>query len=237
MVRALADAGAVIAAVDLEREWLKSLIAELDARGQQAAGYGADVADSDQARALVSSVSCELGPVEILVNVAGVLRHGLVAELTDADWAAMFAVNVTGVFNMSRAVMDGMIARRSGVIVTVASNAAGVPRMRMGAYAASKAASVMFTKCLGLELARYGVRCNAVCPGSTDTPMLHGLWADPDDRQATLEGSLASFRVGIPLRRIAQPDDVADAVVFLASDRARQITMHDLYVDGGAALR
>jgi 2,3-dihydro-2,3-dihydroxybenzoate dehydrogenase len=106
----------------------------------------------------------------------------------------------------------------------------------MAAYAASKAAAVMFTKCLGLELAGDGIRCNVVAPGSTDTPMLRGMWADGDGAATVLAGSPGAYRVGVPLGRIGAAEDVADAVLFLASDLARHITMHDLYVDGGAAL-
>lgn len=196
-------------------------------------GHAADVTDAGQVQAVVDAVD---GPIDLLVNVAGVLHLGDVVELTDADWAHTFAVNTTGVFHFSRAVARRMKPRNSGVIITVSSNAAGVPRAGMAAYAASKAASTMFTKCLGLELAPHGIRCNVVAPGSTDTPMQRELW-DGDDASAVLAGDPAAFRVGIPLGRIADPEDVADAVLFLASDRARHITMHDLYVDGGATLR
>lgn len=237
VARALAGTGAVIAAADTREDRLQRLVDELRADGGKAAAYVADITDSAQARDLAKNAGRELGPIEILVNVAGVLRPGLLTELTEEDWNTTFAVNVTGAFNVCRAVVGGMTARQSGAIVTVASNAAGVPRMRMGAYAASKAASVMFTKCLGLELAGYGIRCNVVCPGTTETPMLRSLWADPDDHQEAVRGSLSSYRTGIPLGRIGQPQNVADAVTFLVSDFSRQITMHDLYVDGGAALR
>ena len=108
--------------------------------------------------------------------------------------------------------------------------------MQMAAYAASKAASTMFTKCLGLELAQHNIRCNVVSPGSTDTAMQRALWADENGAQAVIAGSPETFRVGIPLRRIASPEDVAEAVSFLVSERARHITLHDLYVDGGATL-
>ncbi|GID68741.1 2,3-dihydro-2,3-dihydroxybenzoate dehydrogenase [Actinoplanes cyaneus] len=196
-------------------------------------GHSADVTDVDQVQAVVDSID---GPIDLLVNVAGVLHLGDVVDVTDAEWAHTFAVNTTGVFHVSRAVARRMKHRNSGAIVTVSSNAAGVPRAGMAAYAASKAASTMFTKCLGLELAPHGIRCNVVAPGSTDTPMQRELW-DGDDASAVLAGDPGTFRVGIPLGRIASPEDIADAVLFLASDRARHITMHDLYVDGGATLR
>jgi len=177
-----------------------------------------------------------LGPVGILVTVAGILRTGPVTAATDADWQEVFAVNVHGVVHCCRAVARRMVARRSGTIVTVGSNAAGVPRTDMAAYAASKAATAQFTRCLGLELAGYGIRCNVVAPGSTDTPMQRSMW-DADGAAPVLRGSLERFKVGIPLGRLADPGDVADAVVFLASEQARHITMQQLYVDGGAALR
>lgn len=198
--------------------------------------YPLDVTDGEAVAATVAAVEDELGPIDVLVNVAGILRTAPVTELTDQEWHDTFAVNAGGVFRTSRAVAARMAARRSGCIVTVASNAAGTPRTGMAAYAASKAAATMFTKCLGLELARSGVRCNVVAPGSTDTPMQHGLWRGRDARQRVIDGDPAAYRAGIPLGRIADPADIADAVVFLASDRARHITMQDLYVDGGATL-
>ncbi|QKW18091.1 2,3-dihydro-2,3-dihydroxybenzoate dehydrogenase [Kitasatospora sp. NA04385] len=196
-----------------------------------------DVTDGAAVEALVERVERELGPVDVLVNVAGVLHVAPALELTDADWQHSFDVNTTGVFHTCRAVGRRMAERGRGAIVTVGSNAAGVPRTGMAAYAASKAATTMYMRCLGLELAAAGVRCNLVSPGSTDTAMQRSLWTDPDAERRVLEGDPASYRVGIPLGRIADPVDVAEAVAFLAGDRARHITMHDLYVDGGATLR
>jgi 2,3-dihydro-2,3-dihydroxybenzoate dehydrogenase len=94
----------------------------------------------------------------------------------------------------------------------------------------------MYTKCLGLEVAEHGIRCNLVAPGSTDTPMLVGMWADESGREATINGSLGTYKAGIPLRKLADPRDIADAVAFLLSDQASHITMHTLTVDGGATL-
>ncbi|WP_257458608.1 2,3-dihydro-2,3-dihydroxybenzoate dehydrogenase [Archangium lipolyticum] len=235
VARMLAE-GASVALLDTREEGLAAVAAELRERGLRAAAFPADVSDGAAVERVVERVERELGPIDILVNVAGVLRIGPVVSLSDEDWATTFAVNTHGVFNVSRAVARRMVPRRSGVIVTVGSNAAGVPRMQMAAYAASKAASTMFTKCLGLELAQYNIRCNVVSPGSTDTAMQRSLWTDENGAQAMISGSPETFRVGIPLRRIATPNDIAEAVSFLVSDRARHITMHDLCVDGGATL-
>jgi len=217
---ALAKAGAVVAGVDLD-----------------GADHRVDVSDADAVEAVVDRVERTAGPIGILVNVAGILRTGRILDTTDEDWRRTFAVNTDGVFHVSRAVARRMAPRESGAIVTVGSNAAGVPRAGMGAYAASKAATTMFTRCLGLELAEHGIRCNVVSPGSTDTAMQRGLWTDDAAPDRVIAGDLATFRVGIPLGRIADPADIADAVLFLVSHQARHITMQNLYVDGGATLR
>jgi len=235
VARALAG-GATIAALDTKQEGLTALVTGLRERGGRAEAYVADVSDAAAVEAVVERIEREVGPISTLVNVAGVLRMGPVVTLEDEDWAATFAVNTHGVFHVSRAVARRMVPRKTGAIVTVGSNAASVPRMQMAAYAASKAASTMFTKCLGLELAQHGIRCNVVSPGSTDTDMQRSLWADEHGASAVIAGAPETFRVGIPLRRIATPEDIAEAVSFLVSERARHITLHDLCVDGGATL-
>ncbi|WP_411145678.1 2,3-dihydro-2,3-dihydroxybenzoate dehydrogenase [Streptomyces sp. x-80] len=235
VARLLADQGARVVAVDRDADGVTALEAEYGVG--RITGRAVDITDRAAVEPLVADAERTAGPLDILVNVAGVLRTAPVVELTDQDWDDTFAVNTTGVFQLSRAVARTMTTRRSGCIVTVGSNAAGVPRAGMAAYAASKAAATLFTKCLGLELARSGVRCNVVSPGSTDTPMQRQLWTGPEARDRIIDGDPESYRVGIPLGRIAEPRDIAEAVGFLVSDRARHITMHDLYVDGGATLR
>ncbi|MGA5548447.1 2,3-dihydro-2,3-dihydroxybenzoate dehydrogenase [Streptomyces pseudogriseolus] len=236
VVRTLAERGASVAAVDNDGDRLDEVAAKLAAEGLRVRAFPADVTTSAGVERMVADVEDALGPIDQLVNGAGVLRLGKATDLTDADWAATFAVNANGVFFVSRAVIDRMVPRRSGAVVTIASNAAGTARTDMAAYAASKAAATMFTKCLGLEVARYGIRCNVVAPGSTETPMLTSMWQGDRGRSATLEGSPAAYRVGIPLGKLASPSDVADAVAFLLSDQASHITMHGLTVDGGATL-
>lgn len=239
VARALAGAGSPVALLDTDDQ-VESVAAGIRAQGGHTIARVVDVSRASEVEDAVERTEQELGPIGGLVNVAGVLRVGDTLTFSDEDWHTVFGVNTTGVFHTCRAVGRRMVTRGRGGIVTVASNAAGVPRLGMAAYAASKAAAVAFTKCLGLELARHGIRCNVVCPGSTDTPMQRALWSDPDDPRCAdpvIEGDPRTFRAGIPLGRLAEPTDIADAVLFLLSERSRHITMHDLYVDGGATLR
>lgn len=237
VARTLAQRGAQVAAVDANEAGLQAVVRDLSGKCGQSLAFPLDIRDSAAVNDTVDRVEASVGPIDILVNVAGILRTGAVVNTSDAEWTMTFDVNTNGVFYLSRAVATLMAPRGSGCIVTVASNAAGVPRMQMGAYAASKAASVQFTKCLALELAQFGIRCNVVSPGSTDTPMLRSMHAPGKHAESTIGGSLEQHRVGIPLGKLAQPGDVAEAVAFLASDASRHITMQDVYVDGGAALQ
>lgn len=236
VVRALGERGAAVAAVDRDAAALERTAAKLAAEGMSITPIEADVRSAADARTAVAAAEERLGHLDHLVNAAGVLRLAPAWQLTDEQWSESLAVNAAGVFTMSRAAAQRMVPRSRGSIVTVASNAAGTARTGMAAYAASKAAAVMFTKCMGLELAGHGIRCNIVAPGSTDTPMLRSMWSDSSGAAATLDGDPESYRVGIPLRRLGSPEDVADAVLFLLSAEAAHITMHTLTVDGGATL-
>lgn len=234
---ALATIGHPVAVLDRD-DRVVDTAERLRADGATSHAIVADVTDADAVRAAVDTTERHLGPIGVLANVAGILRTGPIFELTDEDWMSCLAVNATGVWNTGRAVGQRMRDRGTGSIVTVASNAASVPRVGMAPYAASKAAAVMVTRCLALELAPH-VRCNIVCPGSTDTAMLRSMWSDPeDDRGAatTVAGSPEQFKLGIPLGRIATPGDIAEAVVWLAGEGSRHVTMQSITVDGGATL-
>lgn len=234
----LAERGHSLALLDRNAETLELTHKAVRERASHARTrtYVTDVTSSHQVQTAVETVEARQGPIGGLVNAAGVLRLGSVTEFTDDDWAQTFAVNATGVFYVSRAVARHMAARHHGAIVTVASNAARVPRAHMGAYAASKAASQSLTHTLGLELGPLGIRCNVVAPGSTDTPMLRSMWTDESDRLATMAGDPDRFRVGIPLGKLATAEDIAHSVAFLLSDEAGHVTLSTLAVDGGAAL-
>ncbi|MEJ2866583.1 SDR family oxidoreductase [Actinomycetospora sp. OC33-EN08] len=232
VARELAGRGVAVAVVDRDGGAARALADEL---GGACVAAEADVTDAGAVDDAFTRAEGELGPVTMLANVAGVLRTGAVAELDDADWAECLAVNATGVMHACRAAARRWTTADGAprAIVTVASNAAGVPRTGMAAYAASKAAALAVTRCTGLELAAYGVRANVVCPGSTDTTMLADMTADPG---ALVGGRPDDYKLGIPLGRLAQPDDVAATVAFLLSDAARHVTLQTLYVDGGASL-
>jgi 2,3-dihydro-2,3-dihydroxybenzoate dehydrogenase len=232
----LGYSGARVALVDSNADRLRLVAKDLANTNVTAEAFPVDVRDSGAVDTAVSEAEERLGPIDYLVNAAGVLRVNEVRDLSDDDWQLTFDVNTTGTFYVTRAVVNRMAGRHRGAVVTVASNAAGTPRTGMAAYAASKAATTMFTKVLGLELAQHGIRCNIVAPGSTETEMLSSLWTDGDWKQSSIDGVAGQFRLGIPLGKVAQPTDIADAVLFLLSDRAGHITMHHLTVDGGATL-
>lgn len=137
---------------------------------------------------------------------------------------------------MFRATMPCFRQQHRGAIVTVASDAAHTPRTGMSAYGASKAALKSLALTVGLELAAFGVRCNVVSPGSTDTDMQRLLWKTPDAEQQRIQGFPEQFKMGIPLGKIARPQEIASTILFLASSHAGHITLQDIVVDGGSTL-
>ena len=195
-----------------------------------------DITDPVQVERVCRRLLAEEQRVDVLVNGAGVLRLGASDALSIEDWHACMDVNVSGPFYLFRQLVPVFREQRGGAIVSIASNAAHVPRMQMAAYCASKAALVALNNCIGLELSGYGVRCNLVSPGSTDTPMLRAMLVDEAGFKRTIAGLPAQHKLGIPLGKIATPDEIANAVLFLASDMASHITLQDLVVDGGATL-
>lgn len=196
----------------------------------------ADVSDPRQVRAACDRIKADRPALDVLVNVAGILRLGQSDALSADDWNACLATNASGPFYLMQQWVPVLRAQGHGAIVNVASNAAHVPRLGMAAYCASKAALVSLSHCVGLELAPFGVRCNVVSPGSTRTPMLAAMLGDAAGEQRLINGLPEQYKLGIPLGKIAQPDDIANVVLFLASARAGHVTMQDIVVDGGATL-
>lgn len=202
-------------------------------------GYCTHVLDVGDAGAVRQTCAELLAPgqgIDVFASVAGILRLGAIEALSLDDWDDSLRVNVSGAFYLLRELLPRFRAQGRGAVVAVSSNATRVPRMQMAAYAASKAALSSLIRTAGLELASCGVRCNLVSPGSTDTAMQRGMWTDDSGRARTIAGLPEQFKLGIPLQKIATPDEVANTVLFLASDLASHITLQDIVVDGGATL-
>lgn len=236
LARQLLAGGARVTALDQDAQGLDTLRADSGDAAPRLLARTVDVSDANAVNAAVAAAEQAHGPVDHLACVAGVLQMGRVTELTDDQWSRTMGINMGGVFHTCRAVARGMVERRRGSIVNVSSNAATAPRAAMSAYAASKAAVTQFSRCLALELAEHGVRCNTVSPGSTDTEMQRAMWRQGSSRETVIQGDAKAFRLGIPLRKIATPEDIVESILFLLSDRAGHITLHDLRVDGGATL-
>jgi 3-oxoacyl-[acyl-carrier protein] reductase len=185
-----------------------------------------DVADREQAAALVTRVEEELGDLDCLVNNAGVTRDGLIARMSDEDWDAVLDTNLRGTFNTCRAVSRKMLRRRSGSIVNLTSVVGIHGNPGQANYAASKAGIIGLTKALARELGTRGVRVNAVAPGYIDTELTDVL---PDEVRNAILGNT-------PLGRLGEPEDVARAVRFLCSDEAAFVTGAVLLVDGGLGM-
>jgi len=195
-----------------------------------------DIADAKAVERISQQLKKENARLDILVNAAGILPLGTSETLSVDEWNHCMAVNASGPFYLLRQWVPVFRQQGYGAIINIASNAAHVPRLNMAAYGASKAALVSLSHCVALELAPVGVRCNVVSPGSTQTPMLDSMLRTPSDIERLIEGAPAQFKLGIPLKKIATPDEIANIVLFLASDEASHVTMQDIVVDGGATL-
>ncbi|MGH8081361.1 MAG: SDR family NAD(P)-dependent oxidoreductase, partial [Lysobacter sp.] len=207
----LAGEGAALALIDRDGEALTLTAKRLRDDGASVFALTLDLADDPRAiEAAVAGIEREFGAIDHLAHVAGILRVGEAVDLDPDDWDLCMAVNARGVFAATRAVAARMKTRARGSIVAVGSNAASTPRIGMSAYAASKAAASQYLRCLALELAPHGIRCNIVSPGSTDTAMQRAFAVDEAARQQILHGDAGRFRLGVPLGRIADPDDIAE---------------------------
>jgi 3-oxoacyl-[acyl-carrier protein] reductase len=223
IARAMHGAGAKVAIVGRDGERARAVAAEL---GERTTGVSCDVAIAEQVEAALATAESALGPIDVLVNNAGLTRDNLLLRLTDADWDAVLDANLKGAFHTTRAVIKGMMKRRSGRIINVTSIVGLVGTKGQANYAASKAGLVGFTKSVAKEYAGRGILANCIAPGYIETDMTSGL---PDAAKSTLLQDIA-------LGRLGRPEDVAGAALFLASDLAAYITGQVLVVDGGMVI-
>jgi 2-hydroxycyclohexanecarboxyl-CoA dehydrogenase len=226
--RRLAAEGARVAIGDVDEEGGRAVASEID-------GFAArlDVTDVESARAAVAAVEGELGPVDVLVNNAGTDRFAFFSHTDPELWDFVLGVNLRGVLAVTHAVLPSMHERGGGAIVNVASEAGRVGSQGSVVYSAAKAGVIGFTKAIARESARYGVRCNAVAPGPIETPLLNSAPEQLGDLGARLKQGMIDATA---LRRIGLPEEVAAAIVFLASDDAAYVTGQTLNVSGGLSM-
>jgi NAD(P)-dependent dehydrogenase (short-subunit alcohol dehydrogenase family) len=235
---ALAEAGAKIVLNDIAVEELENVAHEIRERGGESRVYQADVSVKEQVEGLVEEATRVFGRIDVLVNNASILRVAPFVETREEDWDATLAVNLTGTFLCSQAATRQMIKQGGGKIINVASNAGKVPRMNNAAYCASKAGVILLTRVMALELAKFDITVNALCPGATATEMLVQVQAKGDKKvlDRIIRGDLESYRSGIPMGRLAKPEEQAAMVLYLASENANHITGQTFFVDGGQTM-
>ncbi|RQS07104.1 SDR family NAD(P)-dependent oxidoreductase [Burkholderia sp. Bp8998] len=225
IVEAFVSAGARVALLDRDADGTIALADRLRATGGDVVAIGCDIGDAASVTQAAERVERDLGPADVLVNNAGLLRAGGIETIGLDAWNAMLQVNLTGYMLCSQAFGRAMLARGSGALVHVASIAARYPQTHSGAYSASKAAVAMLARQLAAEWGPRGIRSNTVCPGMIRTPLSESFYAS-GDIEARRSAMTAS-------RRIGRPDDIANVVAFLASPRAAYVNGAELVVDGG----
>ncbi len=222
----LAEAGADLALCDLDAAWLEETAGKVRALGRRAECYGVNVAEGDSVTAGIKAIEKDFGKIDILVNNAGITKDGLLMRMSEADWDAVLDVNLKGTFLCTKAVMRGMMKQRSGTIVNIASVIGLMGNAGQANYAASKGGVISFSKTVAKELASRNVRCNAVAPGFIRTAMTDALDEEVQNKMKEL----------IPLRRFGEPEDVANVVLFLASDVSAYVTGQVVSTCGGMVM-
>jgi 2-hydroxycyclohexanecarboxyl-CoA dehydrogenase len=222
----LAAEGATVVVSDINE---RTAIQTAEALDNGAIGAVADVTSRESVDAMVSQVRARFGRIDVLVNNAGWDKAGPFVESDHADWDRVIAINLYGVLHTSRAVLPAMAEQGSGSVVNVASDAGRVGSSGEAVYSAAKGGVIAFTKTTAREMARHGVNANCVCPGPTDTALFASMGGDDPKLRDALTRA-------IPLRRLAQPADLANAVAFFASDEASYITGQTVSVSGGLTM-
>ena len=222
----LAEAGADVALCDLKAEWLDETAEKVKALGRRAECYGVNVADGESVTSGVKAVEKDFGKIDVLVNNAGITKDGLLMRMSEDDWDAVLNVNLKGVFLCTKAAMRGMMKQRSGTIVNIASVIGLMGNAGQANYAASKGGVISFSKTVAKELASRNVRCNAVAPGFIRTAMTDKLDEEVQNKMKEL----------IPLGRFGEPEDIANVVLFLASDASAYVTGQVLSTCGGMVM-
>ena len=230
--RRFASEGAQVAVFDMNLEAAEKVAADIRAGGGQAAAFACNITDRAQVDAAVAAAQTQLGPIAVLVNNAGWDVFKPFLKTVPAEWEKLIAINLTGALHMLHAVLPGMVERKYGRIVNVASDAARGGSSGEAVYSACKGGLVALSKTLAREHARQSITVNVVCPGPTDTALLAGVAEGARDPAKLIE----AFRSAIPLGRLGQGDDLASAIAFFGSDDAGFVTGQVLSVSGGLTM-
>jgi NAD(P)-dependent dehydrogenase (short-subunit alcohol dehydrogenase family) len=225
MARGLAEAGAAVAVADADASRAQRVAADIAKAGGRALAVTVDVADRASVERMAAEVEDRLGPIEVLVNSAGITHRSPAAEFPEAEWDRVIAVNLTGVFNGCQLVGRGMLARRRGRIVNIASIAGQIGLTGTVAYAASKGGVVMLTLALAVEWAPHNVRVNAIAPSWFESNIGDLIHREPGYAERAMRR--------VPVGRMGTPDELIGAALYLASDASSMVTGHILAVDGG----
>lgn len=229
---ALADEGANVAIADIDEATAEKVAGEVAGKGVKSIAVATDVTDPASSQAMVERVESEFGPVDVLVNNAAKLPVFLTfieeknSGQTDDFWTKVVDVCYHGVVNCTAAVIEGMTERGYGKIVNMASDAGKIGEPRQAVYAGAKGAIIAFTKSIAKETGRYGINVNAVCPSMTKTEAVSAMLSEEFEKRVVK---------AYPMRRLGEPEDIANLVLFLASDRASWITGQAVSVNGGYA--
>jgi len=226
VARVLAEEGAAVVITGRRKDLLDQVVADIQRKKGRALAVAGSVTDESHVRSVVDQCVRTFGGLDILVNNAGIGAFGkLLHDIDDATWHEMLDVNLTGVFRMTRASVPVMLKHRGGCIINMSSVGGVIGFSGSAAYGTSKGGLELFTKCVAMDYAPDGIRCNSVCPGLIDTPMAAPLLNNPDMKAEVL--------AAYPIRRVGTPEEVAKMVLYLASDEASWVTGSSFMIDGG----
>lgn len=220
-----AEEGADVLVADM-MDTVKDVCDQIKAMGRESAFVKLDVSKSSQVNEMVKTALDTFGRIDVLANIAGIVRGAPIEEVTEEDFDKTIAVNLKGTFLCSQAVGKVMIKQGGGTIVNTASIAGHTPQIGLGAYSSSKAGVILLTKIMAVEWAKYNIRVNAVSPGPITTPLTEKIYHTPELK--------AQRAKAVPMDRFADPEEVAKAFTFFASDDSSYVTAQSLLVDGGS---
>ena len=219
------EAGATVVMNASGKETLTKVTAELKSRGYKAYAYAFDVSDEEQVKKAVDSIEEKVGPIDILINNAGIHRRNMLIDMTSEEWRKVIDVNLTSAFLVGQAVARKMIPRGKGKIINITSLNAELARQNIANYSSAKGGLKMLTKSMATEWGRYGITCNAIGPGYIETDLTKPLTEDPEfDSWVKKE---------VPLGRWGKPEDIIGTAIFLGSSASDYINGYTIYVDGG----